>query len=664
MHVHLLSAVLLSACLPADGPEVTSPLDELRRRRAALKVRLDYEYRCGFIESDGAFTWDRLLDTGYRPVPETGWREMWVVGRWETDGRSVHMWISSLPETLALIDQIRAKAKLAGKDGFRHPGRTPTEMLHDDRLGVTYSPGQMQVLGVWDIRDCSPVTDSHGPFGWSSKHFFSTYLERWEGVEPQVFPATGNALPKMLWHGTAILQGKPFRGNLLIEFDPARGWLPRRIQYAIRFPTLKDSIYCGMTVVRDSQEVGAGRFVPTDWLDITGSMPLDAVRLDEPRFFDPTLMEEGTVGVSGFRASEVRPFTGEPTLTTEGPVGSIFVAAERSSVKIKPAQEFTFDQVMRAIAGTVPAPANPFPAPQALAVDRDEADRYDAEPPRSPWWYAGGAVLLAAAIGFAVWLGRGVRDRRAAGLLVLGILHAGTVGCHQAPPESVPISPALEAAISPQEVVGDDMQAVVDGKLTLLNRSRETIRIDKLAGTCSCGLPDETAMPLVIEPGTSRAVPLKLHLDSSYVRREYSFLAKVAGDWLPVVAYGTAVPKHDLRLGGTVQKAGRDRCFRTKAFVRTVLPPGTDPIRLGLTCEPAGTAELLSTEKTPSDGGKLVFHDSVYLCRFRHAQGLEAGVGTVKLTGPAGHVIDSATTIWSASAETSALSKTDPSQHR
>jgi len=514
------------------------PLDAFRANYASIKAELDFKFTGGSFKDNKRLWEGQVPDYIERHAENT---DLTIVGHWACDGSAEYFRFGSPEEVLDRASKDKLK-KEAGKVFYNVLFVPKTEALWDGEIlcghidhphyrNLKENPDWKIVrVNVVDDLEARYLSTGRGPLHWGR-------------IFPHVLKYSGDIAPSrrqaMRWGNPTEVEiyrkqdaGGMGWEQIEVSYDPAVGYLPRFVRSLSYYPP-NDMASSNEMYLIEARPCAAGGFVPIEWYNISFDVPNFKSRLrnyDESTDLAPPSTE---VGVSHFRASGFRDFSGPVVLTEIKDVHSV---ASMGGTLARPARvsSLSLDGVKKLLGKRITTPA------QKLTLNIDEAElRELGRRPSGTWWpYI--AALTAALVSIALFLTwrRARASLAALALVTLG----GASGCGSVGDPVI----RLTAAYKETFVYIDPRTHELPMTLVVRNDGNQALRLLKADGGCSCRKVDQSSFPVVVRPGGSVLVPVKMSITPTTMPQGSQFQLETDKGGITVSAPLFTLVSHEL----------------------------------------------------------------------------------------------------------------------
>ena len=497
------------------GQVEAGPLDAFRANRASIRVRIDFEERSGVADRD-VVSQGLVWNGNVAIVPEP---MLAVDGRWESDGPLEHLVCRPTEEA----------AKLFPK------ATRPGEWVRAAPLYEYLTDGEVTAYHLLD--DGSPLRLSvsdrlrivhHGPFYFKSEDFIA-YLDRLLGeMSPTVVKqgTRGGHPCEVAIYKAETDDGKP-RDVVELSYDPSIGYLPRFIRTLYRDDRGEGSMEVTEIYLTEARMSEAGGFAPTEWY--RASFAVDDFDTEYPNYSDDTVLRPTyrEVGLTHFRVTEFEDLGGpirfdhlEGVREVMGPGGIAPLPSGTSELSLAQAKAMLGGKLTERRAPVLPN------------IDQAELHEFDRTPGRRGW------VYLLAGLGVVGLAGLVIVRRRAAALLLIGLVGAGGCGVGADPVVK------LTGAFTETRLVYDAGLPAVPLTMVLRNEGNIPLRIFKVDGGCSCRQVDHAKLPTTLEPGRNLQLAVSMSPRGNFESTSIGFNVETEQGTLAVPLSLFALPDH------------------------------------------------------------------------------------------------------------------------
>ncbi len=483
------------------------PLDGFRANFALIKAKMDFEFTGGAFK-DNARLWEgKISKYEEYHIPD---RDLTITGQWACDGSAEYYRYGSPEEILDRASRDRL-TKGAGKVYYKTLFIEKTEALWDGEIlcGHQNHPHYRNEKENphWKIVHTSVIGGNEVEAGYLGGGSGPFHFPR-GAIFPHVLKSYGSAPPlrrqALRWGNPTEVEvyrqdlpdGKGWR-QLEVSYDPAIGYLPRFVR-ALVYYSPKDAASFDETYLIDARPCTAGGFVPAEWYNIAFDVPNFKAR--HPKYDESTDLAPPLPRLSGgchFRASNIRDFTGPVALVELQEVHSI--AAMGGTVpRPKNMSSLSFDDLERLLGDRIRTPA------QRIMMNIDMAEMRELDAPPSRGWRRYIVALAVATLviaGLLRWRRR-LGQAAALSLVILG----GNSGCGHLGEPVIKLAAGYKEAF----VLIEPRTRELPMTLVVRNDGNRTLRLLKPGGGCSCRKVDDSAFPVVVEPGKMITVPVTL----------------------------------------------------------------------------------------------------------------------------------------------------------
>ncbi|MGE3817876.1 MAG: hypothetical protein AB7I30_00425 [Isosphaeraceae bacterium] len=529
----LIAPVLLGQVDPG-------PLDGFLANYASVKVDVDFEYRYGFVPTEG---WSNAMSGDLSEFRER--TEKRIIGRWSCDGRAEYHGFSSPPDVIEAgkvnfnklkeedVPELHPSGMMRSKAILPFVPRT--EVVFDGEVNAGHHDEdweQGRSINVWTDGGLGYAALTKGPFLWWTGDAFPRILRtRLPGISPERRRSVrgGRVTSEEVYRFT---QDASHWFQVEVAYDPSVGYLPRharKISFSSKTVTTINDFF-----LIEAKSCAGGGFFPTEWVNSRKLVKDFAKNHSEYRAGDEIIPETANVEVGHFKATRIKDRASPVALTDLKHVTSISAAGGRVPVSPGTAT-LTLDAIKSRMGRKLETPpAKPLPT-----LDFAELQEF-APKPRSSRTYLITSVVVALLAGAGLLAILGRRKRFASGSPLLIALAAHGLGC--ARPE-VPLV-RVSGTFAQPAALYDVQSPVIDNALVVRNDGNVPLRVNRVDGGCSCRYVVQTGLPAELPPGESLRFDVKVSTGRSSTPQALPFTLVCDQGSFTVTARLLALSRH------------------------------------------------------------------------------------------------------------------------
>jgi hypothetical protein len=511
-----VEAVLFAFAVAIIAQLEPGPLDALRANHAATRVRLHVERTSGSLAKD-EFSEERAWkgELGFVVDPR-----LTIAGVWASDGEAEYFALASpgwKPDQAPKGSATGAAGLLVPKEQLLFDGEMTVRRRGDDsRVDVMLTDNPSLGRGI-------------GPYCWDSVAPFPLILKlQFPDYRPRRYSTMCNGHPTEAeiyrrdqsdgWH------------QLEVYYDVDSGYVPRFVRL-VKSARDQDIGFVRSTYIISMRGCREGGLVPAEWYSVFFVIPGFEKKYPQYKAETP-IKPSGQFSVSRFRVTDFADL--DRPVRLEDDKGVAVLSSFGGQVPATGlANSLTIANVRRALGPKLKVTAASLPH-----LDRDEvANR--SHPSR--WRWTSYMIALVVAAGCAIRFGWSFWRRQVAASMLLALALFSAPGCGLS---TRPVVNITGSFAQPQVI--HEPNASIPMELILKNDGNQAVRITHVDGGCSCRQVDQSPLPMMLKPGKSLALGVKMVAGKRFEPLNIMFTAESDQGRLTVPALVYAMPSQHM----------------------------------------------------------------------------------------------------------------------